>query len=789
MRRPRHRRGHRALRHPRGAARTRAGGHLSVRGAAARARPRRPVPAGRRRGAGTSGSRRRNRPRVDPGGRSRRRARADGGALSRQRPPRGAPGQGAHVAGGSAPVTGHRGADHPYHRRGAGIRGRAGGHGGFLRKAAAALGALELRLAAPVSTAPRLLIANRGEIARRILRTARARGCRVAVVSTAADRGAPVRDEVDQVFEVPGFLDGDAIVAAATGWDARLLHPGYGFLSESASFAAAVEAAGVAFVGPTAESMRLLGDKEAARRTAVAAGVPVLPSLGVDELAPEPDPAAAVERAGVGFPCAVKAAAGGGGIGIRVVRRPEALAEALSVAASEARGAFGDDRVYVERWLDRPRHVEIQVLGDGQGAGIHLGERECSVQRRRQKLLEWAPGFGISADLRAWMGEAALRLVIASRYRGAGTVEFLLEEDGTFHFLEVNTRLQVEHPVTEEIYGVDLVDAQLEIANGSWPAALPAPVSRAESFEPRSPCGAAFEARIVAESPRDGFAPSPGRLRRYREPEADGVRVDSGVVEGSPVPPGFDSLLAKVIASGDSHAAAAARLGCALEETVIHGVETNASLMISVLRHPDLLGERVHAGWLEERIEETAASRLEPEVEAFLHRRGVPDSVAEAVLRRKVTESASVFLSLGHPEDAPRVEPGSRAGEVLLSGPVVQETGAGKVLTVTATPLAGARALAVTVDGETLTLPLSEEGEKATIQDGSGEIRAPLAGQVIRILDAGTRVEKGDVVAVIESMKMHWEIRSPVAGVVTDPNVTAGEPNAAGVLLLHVSAI
>ncbi|MCY4626768.1 MAG: ATP-grasp domain-containing protein, partial [Acidobacteria bacterium] len=452
--------------------------------------------------------------------------------------------------------------------------------------------------------APRLLIANRGEIARRILRSARRRGCPVAVVSTAADRGAPVRAEADRVFEVPGFLDGEAIIAAARDWEAGLLHPGYGFLSESASFAAAVEAAGIAFVGPAAASMRRLGDKEAARRTAMTAGVPVLPSLGVEELAAETDPAAAVERAGVGFPCAVKAAAGGGGIGIRVVRRPEALAKALSVAASEARAAFGDGRVYVERWLDRPRHVEIQVLGDGRGAGIHLGERECSVQRRRQKLLEWAPGFGIPGELRARMGEAALRLVIASRYRGAGTVEFLLEPDGTFHFLEVNTRLQVEHPVTEATYGVDLVDAQLEIATGGWPEALPAPVSRAESFEPLSPRGAAFEARIVAESPRNGFAPSPGRLRRYREPEAEGVRVDSGVVEGSPAPPGFDSLLAKAIASGDSHAAAAARLASALEGTVIHGVETNASLMISVLRHPDLLGERVHAGWLEERIEE-----------------------------------------------------------------------------------------------------------------------------------------------------------------------------------------
>ena len=633
---------------------------------------------------------------------------------------------------------------------------------------------------------PRLLIANRGEIARRVLRSARARGCRVAVASTAADRGAPVRDEADRVFEVPGFLDGDAIVAAATGWDAGLLHPGYGFLSESASFAAAVEAAGIAFVGPTAESMRRLGDKEAARRTAVAAGVPVLPSLGVDALAAEPDPAAGVERAGVGFPCAVKAAAGGGGIGIRVVRRPEALAEALSVAASEARAAFGDDRVYVERWLDRPRHVEIQVLGDGRGAGIHLGERECSVQRRRQKLLEWAPGLGMSADLRARVGEAAVRLVIASRYRGAGTVEFLLEEDGTFHFLEVNTRLQVEHPVTEEIYGVDLVDAQLEIAGGGWPAALPAPVSRAESFEPLTPCGAAFEARIVAESPRSGFAPSPGRLRRYREPEGDGVRVDSGVVDGSPVPPGFDSLLAKVIASGESHDAAAARLAAALEETVIHGVETNASLMVSVLRHPDLLGERVHAGWLEERIEELAASRLPPDVMTLLEREGVADAVAAAAARRRRTAGAEVFLSLGHAEEFPRVGPGHREGEVVLSGPPVRDAGAGEALTVTATPLAGGRELAVTLAGETLALPLSTEGERATRGQDSGEVRAPLAGQIIRILDAGSSVGEGDVVAVIESMKMHWEIRAPARGTLADIGAKAGDAVAAGTLLLRV---
>jgi len=292
----------------------------------------------------------------------------------------------------------------------------------------------------------------------------------------------------------------------------------------------------------------------------------------------------------------------------------------------------------------------------------------------------------------------------------------------------------------------------------------------------------------VAESPRNGFAPSPGRIRRYREPEADGVRVDSGVVEGSPVPPGFDSLLAKVIASGKSHAAAAARLASALEGTVIHGVETNASLMISVLRHPDLLGERIHAGWLEGRIGELAASRVPSDVMALMEREGVADAVAGAAARRRTTAGAEVFLSLGQAQEFPRVEPGRREGEAVLSGSPVREAGASKALTVTATPLAGGRELAVTVAGETLGLPLSAEGERVARGQDSGEIRAPLAGQVIRILDAGSSVGEGDVVAVIESMKMHWEIRAPVGGVLEDVAVERGQAVAAGALLLRVAA-
>ena len=637
-----------------------------------------------------------------------------------------------------------------------------------------------------MSSALRLLIANRGEIARRILRSARARGYAVAVVSTFADRGAPVRAEADEVFEVPDFLDGPAVIAAAERFRADLLHPGYGFLSESPAFAAAVEAAGIGFVGPTADAMRRLGDKESARQTAIAVGVPVLPSLSSEELAATGDPVREAEQAGFGFPCAVKAAAGGGGIGIRVVRRPEELAGALASASAEARAAFGDGRVFVERWLDQPRHVEIQVFGDGRGGGIHLGERECSVQRRRQKLVEWAPGFGVSEDLRARMGETALRLVVESRYRGAGTVEFLLDRDGAFFFLEVNTRLQVEHPVTEEVYGVDLVDAQLSLAAGVWPASLPPPVSRPGTFRPLTPRGAAMEVRVLAESPRNGFAPSPGRLRRYREPQGQDIRVDSGVVEGAAVPPGFDSLLAKVIARAETPAAAAARLVASLEDTVIHGVETNVSLLISILQHPEFLAGNAHTGWVEERVEELVGSRLPGPLETLLRDERVAETLAAAALRPRRAATADIFRSLASEGDFPRLDPGSRPGEVLLSGEAVRDTGAPEPLRATATPLPGGREVAVTVAGETLILELSGGGEKAGVASREGEVRAPLAGQVIRILDTGSIVEEGDVVAVIESMKMHWEIRAPVGGTLEEVRPALGQAVAASTPLLRI---
>ncbi len=635
--------------------------------------------------------------------------------------------------------------------------------------------------------APRLVIANRGEIARRVLRSARARGFRVAVISTPADRGAPVRAEADHVLHVEDFLDGGAVVEAASGWGADLLHPGYGFLSENPDFAAAVERAGIAFCGPTAESMRRLGDKQAARRLALASGVPVIPGTDADalDLGTDPtdaldlgtDPADVLTRLGIGLPCAVKASAGGGGIGIRVVEDAAELPEALARASAQARAAFGDGTVYLERWLHRARHIEVQVFGDGVGEGIHLGERECSAQRRRQKLLEWTPAFGMTPSLRCRLGEAALKLVAASRYRGAGTVEFLVEPDGRFHFLEVNTRLQVEHPVTEAVYGVDLVGAQFDLALGTWPETLPPPAAPT-AFEPLAPRGAAIEARVIAESPREGFAPSPGRIRRYRPPE--GIRVDSGVEAGSPVPAGFDSLLFKAIAPGADLSRTASRLARALEASVVHGVETNLSLLVATLRHPDFLAGRIHTGWVEERLAELVRDPFPDWATARLLAPRVAEAVITAASGRRSDPAAAIFGSVGASASFPRVEPGDRPGQAILHGETALE--------ITATAPGADRIAWFSAAGGTLRHQLGDVERKQERLSGGSEVLAPLAGRLLSIRDEpGLSVDQGEVVASIESMKMHWEVRAPAPGRLGEPAAAPGDSVEAGQLLLPLT--
>jgi len=646
----------------------------------------------------------------------------------------------------------------------------------------------------------RLVIANRGEIARRILRSARERGMRVAVVSTPGDARSLVRREADEVLEVASFLDGEAIVAAAKRWGAELLHPGYGYLSENAGFAAAVERAGVRFVGPTADSMRALGGKEAARAAAARIGVPTLPALASGELAslaPADWPSALAAR-GIAPPYLVKAAAGGGGKGMRLVSQPKELQGAVASAAEEARAAFADGTVFVERFLEAPRHVEIQVFGDGEGGGVFWGERECSLQRRHQKVFEEAPSSAVTEALRESLGRAALALVQAARYRGAGTVEFLLDPEGRFYFLEVNTRLQVEHPVTEVAYGIDLVLAQLELAEGRWPAAFPSP----GSFRVPTPHGQAFEARVLAEDPERGFLPAPGIVRRYHEPAGEGVRVDSGIASGSEVTTAFDSLLAKLIVHGPDRATALARMADALADYVIHGCGTNLSFLHALAQHPDVRKGRLHTRWIDEHRNELTASRLPAGLGALLRSPALADEVAAALDAgtgpatpahvERLQRQRQAFPSFaGARPPALRVTRADGRGRLRVSGSAVRAAIAGNAalaseavggedraeLLLTATRLLPGE-LVLSAWGETWRLHDSHGGPSPGRARAAGgeRVDAPLAGKVVEVRVApGDEVEEGQVLFVLESMKMQIEVVSPAAGVVREVLVRRDE--------------
>ncbi|MDR7481520.1 MAG: biotin carboxylase N-terminal domain-containing protein [Armatimonadota bacterium] len=437
-----------------------------------------------------------------------------------------------------------------------------------------------------------VLVANRGEIAVRIIRTCRELGVRAVAVYSEADAATPHVALADEAIPIGpaeparSYLDGARLIDAARRAGAEAVHPGYGFLAEDAGFARACADAGLVFIGPPAEVIARFGDKTAARRLATEAGVPVVP--GVEEA---PDDGALWDAAArLGFPLLVKAAAGGGGRGMRVVHRPDDLPAAVAAARREARAAFGSDAVFLERLLERWRHVEVQVLADAHGGVVHLGERECSVQRRYQKVVEEAPSPAVDPPLREALGEAAVRLARAAGYVNAGTIEFLV--DGrTFFFLEANTRLQVEHPVTELVAGVDLVAAQLRIAAGE-PLAW-----RQEDLAPR---GWAIEARVYAEDPEAEFAPSPGRVLHLAEPHLPGVRIDSGVAAGVEIPPFYDPLLAKLIAWGTDREHARRRLERALAEYVILGPRTNVSFLRAVVGHPAFAAGALTTGFLAE---------------------------------------------------------------------------------------------------------------------------------------------------------------------------------------------
>ena len=437
----------------------------------------------------------------------------------------------------------------------------------------------------------RLLIANRGEIAVRIIRACRERGISPVAVYSDADRDAPHVCLADAALRLgPGpaaqsYLRGDLVLAAAKELSADAIHPGYGFLSENAAFADACVAAGITFVGPPGKVIRALGDKIGAKRTMAAAGVPVVPGYSGDD---QSDETLLSEAVTLGIPLLIKASAGGGGRGMRRVDDLANFLPLLTEARREALAAFGDDRVLLEKYVQRPRHIEFQLFGDSHGNIVHLFERECSIQRRHQKILEESPAPGLTSELRTRMAEATVLAGKTAGYIGAGTVEFLVEGD-TFYFLEVNTRLQVEHPVTEAVTGLDLVAWQLAVAQGQ-----PLPLLQAEL----SQRGHALEARIYAEDPATGFLPSLGTLYRWREPSGPDIRVDSGYTQSMEIPPFYDPMLAKVIALGQDRASALARLDHALAEFTVLGVTTNIAYLRAILKTPAFAKGDLDTGFL-----------------------------------------------------------------------------------------------------------------------------------------------------------------------------------------------
>jgi acetyl-CoA carboxylase biotin carboxylase subunit len=442
----------------------------------------------------------------------------------------------------------------------------------------------------------RVLIANRGEIALRIIRACRELGVEAVAVYSDADARAPHVREADHAVRLgpapsrDSYLRGDLIIEAAQRTGAEAIHPGYGFLAEREPFARAVRDAGLVFVGPPAEAIAAMGSKTDARTLAVGAGVPVVP--GTTHALRDADEARAIAGE-YGYPVLLKAAAGGGGKGMRVVREARELSGALDAARREAQNAFGDDAVYVEKYIEGPRHVEIQILGDHHGTMLSLGERECSIQRRHQKMIEEAPSVAVNPELRRRMGETAVRAAQAAGYTNAGTCEFLLAPDGEFYFLEMNTRLQVEHPVTELTTGIDIVQWQLRIAAGER-----LPFAQADI----TPTGWAIECRITSEDPGGGFLPSTGRVRYLRLPGGPGIRWDGGIGIGSDVALHYDPLLGKLIVWGATREEAVARMRRALLELTIEGVETSRDFHLRVLEDPEFRSGAIDIQWLERRL-------------------------------------------------------------------------------------------------------------------------------------------------------------------------------------------
>ena len=645
-------------------------------------------------------------------------------------------------------------------------------------------------------TIRRLLIANRGEIAVRIARAAREAGIVPLGVYSDADARAYHLDFMDDAVRLgpaparESYLDVARVLAAARELHADAVHPGYGFLSERAHFAQAVVAAGLIFVGPPAAAIAAMGDKNEAKRRAREHGVPVVPGYEGEDQSPARLEA---EAAAIGLPVLIKASAGGGGRGMRVVQAAAEFGEALAAAKREALAAFGDERVLLEKFLTRPRHVEFQIIADAHGTTVHLGERECSIQRRHQKVVEEAPSAALTPELRARMGEAAVAAARSVGYVNAGTVEFLLDEDGAFYFLEMNARLQVEHPVTELVHGVDLVRLQFDIANG---LALP---FAAEDVATR---GWALEVRINAEDPANDFLPAIGTVARWEPPLAPGLRLDAGVRAGSEVTIYYDSMLAKLIAYGTDRAAAIETLRAGLDAFVIDGVRTNLPLLRRIVRDEAFRAGDTTTAFLGERaVFLQSAGESEPRGALLLallatlsdprawRVAGVGIPVQFAGTERTVRAIGS---RIGGSPGRWRIE-GDVAGEYEL------ETAGDRLVVRDAEGVrfAGrahvdARGVEVTHEGALYRFafappPSLETAGAARKAPGDGTVTAPMPGKIVSVaVKAGDAVAERDLLIVLEAMKMEHRIEAARGGTVKNVAVAAGALVAGGATLLDI---
>ena len=650
----------------------------------------------------------------------------------------------------------------------------------------------------------KILIANRGEIACRVMRTARRLGVRCVAVYADADRGARHVRLADEARRIESYLDIDAVVAAARACGAEAIHPVYGFLSENEEFAAACAKAGVVFVGPTPQAIAAMGDKAAAKRLMETAGVPLVPGYHG-----EAQDAARLEKeaARVGFPVIIKPSAGGGGKGMRIVSDRKDFLSSLEGARREAKAAFGDERVLIERYLERPRHIEVQVFGDSQGNVIHLFERDCSVQRRHQKVLEEAPAPQF--DKRDAIGAAAVAAAKAIGYTGAGTVEFIAEQDGRFYFMEMNTRLQVEHPVTEMITGLDLVEWQLRVAAGE---ALPI---RQDEVSAK---GHAIEARIYAEDPQRDFLPATGKLVHLAFPaQSARVRIDAGVETGDDITPWFDPMIAKLIVHGSDRADALARLRRALAEVQIAGVVTNVEFLRRLAASRAFTSAELDTGLIQRSREELFSAGEAPTDELLAAAAFAELAAEEQAAQQRAQRSGDRF-SPWHGIDGWRLNEDSHHDFTFIDGERelgvrVRFVAEGLRLAIEGREYAfeGEQAsgglLRLRLDGHRFNATAVREGpgwhvfcqersrrlalrQNAHEDDSEavpGLLTAPMPGRIIKVMaQAGRKVAKGDPLLILEAMKMEHTITAPADGIVTELHYAAGEQVLEGAELIRL---